>query len=87
MAIFDKEEVTIRKGEWGNPKKMKVVRRSLDADRDGHPEQIRYFDEKTGELLRKELDQDYDGKLDSWSVYTVRVDSNRSTFTCYRMFV
>ena len=35
LAIFEKEEVTIPAGDWGNDKKMKVVKRSLDADQDG----------------------------------------------------
>ena len=46
-----------------------VLRRSLDADRDGHPEQIRYLDPRTGEMLRKESDRDYDGAIDLWQTY------------------
>ncbi len=68
-AIFDEERRTIKKGEWDNPKKMKVTVRSLDADRDGNPEQIRYHDEKTGAIVRKEVDRDYDGRIDGWTRY------------------
>ena len=41
----------------------------LDADRDGNPELIRYLDPKTGALLFKEEDRDYDGKMDSFTRY------------------
>ena len=68
LAIFEKEEVTIPAGDWGNNKKMKVVKRSLDADQDGTPEQIRYYD-RSGDLIRKEQDLDFDGKTDTWSTY------------------
>jgi hypothetical protein len=69
MAIFDEERATIPKNGWDNPKKLQVVKRSLDADRDGNPEQVRYFDEKTGQMIRKEQDRDFDGRSDTWSVY------------------
>jgi antitoxin component YwqK of YwqJK toxin-antitoxin module len=68
LAIFEKEEVTIPAGEWGNDEKMKVVRRNLDADQDGKPEQIRYYD-RSGDIIRKEQDQDFDGQIDTWSSY------------------
>jgi antitoxin component YwqK of YwqJK toxin-antitoxin module len=68
LAIFEKEEVTVPAGEWGNDKKLKVVKRSLDADQDGKPEQIRYYD-RSGDIIRKEQDQDFDGQIDTWSIY------------------
>lgn len=68
-AIFEEERRTIRKGEWDNRRKLEVTARSLDADRDGNPEQVRYHDARTGVLLRKEEDRDYDGRMDSWTVY------------------
>ncbi len=68
-AIFTEETVTVRKRAWGDNKKMQVVRRTLDADRDGHPEEVRYFDEKSGVMIRKEEDRDYDGSIDAWSSY------------------
>jgi len=68
LAIFDKEEVTIAAGAWGDNKKMHVLRRTLDADQDGKPEQIRYYDD-SGQMIRKEQDQNYDGNIDTWSTY------------------
>ena len=68
-AIFEEEEAVIEKGEWGNQRKFTTIKRSLDADRDGEPEQVRYFDPKTGLIIRKVVDRDYDGKPDTWSVY------------------
>jgi hypothetical protein len=69
IAIFDSETVEIPAGTWGNSAKILVVKRSLDADRDGKPEQIRYFDETTGVILRKEADRDYNGEIDTWQTY------------------
>jgi len=68
-AIFEEEEVVIEKGKWGNKTKLTMIKRSLDADRDGKPEQVRYFDPKTGLIIRKVQDRDYDGKPDTWHVY------------------
>jgi hypothetical protein len=68
LAIFEKEEVTIASGAWGDNAKIDVVKRSLDADQDGKSEQIRYYD-ATGEMIRKEQDQDFDGRIDTWSTY------------------
>ena len=61
MAIFDKENV--------DDGSRVTARYTLDADRDGKPEQDRYFDEKTGEIVRKEEDKDYDGSIDIWQEY------------------
>jgi len=69
VAIFDSEEIEVPAGALGNSDPMDIIKRSLDADRDGHPEQIRYIDKSTGEMIRKEIDQDYDGKLDTWQTY------------------
>ncbi len=69
LAIFDREVVTIPKGQWGNARPMEVVRYSLDADRDGKSEEIRYHHPETRELLRMERDRDYDGNLDAWQTY------------------
>lgn len=70
LAIFDRETETIAAGTWEDQKReLHVIVRSLDADQDGQPEQIRYYAEKGGELLRKEQDQDYDGQIDTWSSY------------------
>ncbi|MBW2395362.1 MAG: hypothetical protein JRG95_13925 [Deltaproteobacteria bacterium] len=61
VSIFDES----RRQEDGRALKV----RSLDADRDGAPEELRFFDETTGALVRVELDRDYDGNVDSWTIY------------------
>ena len=66
--IFETDTVTVTRGEWGNRNAMQVTRRSLDADRDGKPEEVRYFDEQ-GVYVRKEEDRDYDGRIDAWSTF------------------
>jgi hypothetical protein len=89
LAIFEKEHATISEGSWDNDDDLEVVKRSLDADRDGNPEQIRYYDRKSGELLRKEMDLDYDGEADAWTIYedgqvvrrTLDVDSDGNVDT------
>ena len=70
LAIFEKEEVKIRRGAWGdNERDLEVTKRTLDADLDGKPEQVRYYDDETGQMVRKEVDRDYDGEIDAWSGY------------------
>ncbi|MDH3685641.1 MAG: hypothetical protein OEP95_05415 [Myxococcales bacterium] len=68
-AIFEEEHRRIPKGEWGNERAIDVVKRELDADRDGNPEMIRYVDPTSGVILRKEEDKDYDGTIDTWTEY------------------
>jgi len=67
--LFDRREVTIPPGQWQNARELRVVRRSLDVDRDGAPEEVRYTDARSGLLLRAELDRDFDGALDAWITY------------------
>jgi len=67
--VFDEETVKVPRGRWGNDASLTALRRSLDADRDGNPEQVRWFDAQSGAYLRKEEDQDYDGQMDAWSAY------------------
>jgi hypothetical protein len=69
LAIFQKEHATIPEGSWDNDDELEVVKRSLDADQDGTPEQVRYYDRKSSELLRKEMDLNYDGTADTWIRY------------------
>ena len=69
VAIFDSEEIEVPAGTLGNSEPMVIIMRTLDADRDGHPEQIRYVDKSTGAMIRKAADQDYDGELDTWQTY------------------
>ncbi len=70
VAIFDSEEIEVPAGTLGNSEPMVIIMRTLDADRDGQPEQIRYVDKSTGEMIRKAADRDYDGALDTWQTYT-----------------
>jgi antitoxin component YwqK of YwqJK toxin-antitoxin module len=69
LSIFEEEQRTVAKGQWSNAKEIDVLARSLDADRDGNPEEVRYHDAATGRILRKEEDKNYDGTIDSWSSY------------------
>ena len=69
LAIFEKEHTTIQEDAWGNEDEIEVIKRSLDADRDDNPEQIRYYGKESGELLRVEHDSDYDGEMDTWTNY------------------
>jgi hypothetical protein len=69
VAIFDSEEIEVPPGTIGNAETMIVIQRTLDADRDDHPEQIRYIDKATGQMFRKEADRDYDGAIDTWQSY------------------
>jgi hypothetical protein len=58
LAIFDKEKVKVRRGAWGdNERDLELTKRTLDADMDSKPEQVRYYDEETGQMLRMEQDR------------------------------
>lgn len=49
--------------------RREVVVKTLDADRDGNPEIKLVYDERSGELLRRSEDTDYDGSLDAHNTY------------------
>ena len=68
-AVFERESVEIPKGRWGNDRKLEVEQLSLDADEDGKPEELRFVDQRTGQLVRREEDRNYDGSIDAWSRY------------------
>ena len=68
-ALWTETRVTIPKGAWGDNPKLQVIKKTLDADRDGKPEEIRYYDATSGQLLRKEEDRNYDGAIDAWTTY------------------
>jgi len=68
-TLFESREITIPPGQWQNTGSLRVVRRSLDVDGDGNPEEVRYIDTSSGLLLRAELDRDFDGDLDAWITY------------------
>jgi hypothetical protein len=69
LAIFDAERAVVPAGTWDNPRELEVLKRVLDADRDGLPEQVRYYDGSGLVLLRQEQDTDYDGRMDAWTRY------------------
>ncbi len=69
MSVFEMEPVTIVAGSWGNEEALEVTRGVLDADRDGVPEQTRFFDPSSMQLLRLEQDSNFDGNLDIWNTY------------------
>jgi len=69
MSVFEMEPVTIVADSWDNEEAIKVTRGILDADRDGVPEQIRFFDPGSMLLLRLEQDSNFDGNLDMWNTY------------------
>jgi hypothetical protein len=69
LSVFEMEPVTIIAGSWGNEEPMKVMRGVLDADEDGKPEQIRFFEPKSMVLLRVEQDSNFDGAVDIWNTY------------------
>ena len=66
-SVFEEKHTSIPAPDGKG--KRAVLARSLDADRDGHPEEVRYFDEKTAQLVRVEEDRDYDGRFDVWTRY------------------
>jgi hypothetical protein len=70
LSVFEMEPVTIVAGSWDNDEAIRVTRGVLDADRDGVPEQVRFFDRDTMLLLRVEQDSNFDGNLDIWNTYT-----------------
>jgi len=69
LSIYAQELREIPAGAWGNEQPLSVIVRSLDADEDGAPEEVRYYDEQSDVVLRKEVDADYDGRVDSWTLY------------------
>lgn len=68
-SVYQEQKLTVAPGKWGNDRALDVRRRTLDADRDGKPEEVLFVDAKSGQVLRKESDLDYDGNIDAWSVY------------------
>jgi hypothetical protein len=69
LGIFDRQDVDVPAGTWGNEQALHLRKLSLDADGDGKLELVRYVDPKTGEILRQEEDRNYDGVTDAWSEY------------------
>ena len=69
LAIFDREDVSIPPGTWGNRSRLKLLRLTLDADGDGKPELTRWIDRESKLQIRREEDRNYDGVTDAWSEY------------------
>lgn len=69
QALFHEEEVTIAAGVWQNVGALQLLRRSLDADGDDRPEEVRFVDPANGEIVRSEHDTDFDGLADRWVSY------------------
>ncbi len=67
--LFRTDRITIPAGQWDNPQEIEVVRQTLDADRDGRPEEIRYLEPRSRVLIRAEQDRDFDGRIDTWDTY------------------
>jgi hypothetical protein len=68
-AQLTSETTSVPAGSWANAEDLPVVRRSLDADGNGRPEEVRYFEIGSDVLLRREEDRDLDGNTDAWSRY------------------
>jgi hypothetical protein len=66
-SVFDEKFASIPEADGKG--KRSVIARSLDADRDGKPEEVRYLDEKSKQLLRVDEDRDYDGRIDVWILF------------------
>jgi hypothetical protein len=69
LSVFEMAPVRIVAGSWDNDETIEVTRGVLDADRDGVPEQIRFFEPGSMLLLRLEQDSNFDGNLDIWNTY------------------
>lgn len=69
LAQLSSETTSVPAGSWANAEDLPVVRRSLDADGNGRPEEVRYFEIASDALLRREEDRDLDGNTDAWSRY------------------
>ena len=68
-SLFDTRTISIPAGQWQNRRELQLVRKRLDVDGDGAPEEIRYEDPNSGQTVRVERDTDFDGTLDDWVTY------------------
>ena len=66
-SVFEEKFASIPEADGKG--KRSVIARSLDADRDGKPEEVRYLDEKSKQLVRVDEDRDYDGRIDVWMLF------------------
>ncbi len=61
--------VTIPPGSWGNAYPLRALQQVVDADADGHPEETRYFDPGSAQLVRLSRDADADGHVETWDSF------------------
>ena len=45
-SIFDESTIVVVPGQWGNKERLVLLKRELDADRDGNTEIVRWVDPK-----------------------------------------
>jgi len=76
-SLFETEDVVVPPGQWQNQRELHVQRQSLDVDHDGEPEEIRYTDKRSGQLVRVEQDLDFDGRIDTHISYDAGAPSVR----------
>lgn len=68
-SIFEEGTVVVVPGEWENSERLVLLRRALDADRDGSTEIVRWVDPESMLVVRQMEDRNYDGVQDAWTDY------------------
>jgi hypothetical protein len=59
----------IAAGPWPWSDELLLLEWTLDLDADGRPEEIRYLHPDSATLLRRHVDRNLDGRIDSWITY------------------
>ncbi len=65
--------VTIPAGSFGNPTALRVLEQALDLDQDGRSEELRFFDQRSRELVRRVRDENGDRRPDVWDSFAAGV--------------
>jgi hypothetical protein len=65
----DARPVTIPAGSLGNPTALRVLQQEADVDGDGRSEELRFFDQRSGELVRRVRDENGDRRADLWDAF------------------
>jgi hypothetical protein len=68
-SIFDESTVVVVPGQWKNKERLVLLKRELDADRDGNTEIVRWVDPNSMLVVRQMEDSNYDGIQDIWTDY------------------
>ena len=76
-ALFETRRVRVAGGIFGNDQEVRVLELSLDADGDGSPEILRLHDLESDELLHREQDSNFDGRIDVWHDYAAGILQSR----------